>query len=161
MIVDNMNENYYHRSDIIIVHQCLLRLGQLNEKKIASIPRKYKLFRRYFERNKKWLMMIDETSNLKREEASTDKSTSTNFDDICKYVFEHIEERQRPLMNLPEPTKHEESALGQLILLGYGRSMKKNGEGMRTTDCSDLIYRFMRVTELIMIRMKQLMSQMS
>ena len=33
-------------------------------------------------------MMVDETSNLKREEASTDKSTSTNFDDICKFIEE-------------------------------------------------------------------------
>jgi hypothetical protein len=45
----------------------------------------------------------------------TEKHTST-----FRKVYDAIEERQRPLLSLPEPTRHEDSAFGQLILMGIG-----------------------------------------
>jgi tRNA pseudouridine32 synthase/23S rRNA pseudouridine746 synthase len=44
----------------------------------------------------------------------------TKIDEIVNEMYERIRKRQVPLMNLPEATSHEESAFGQLILLGYG-----------------------------------------
>jgi tRNA pseudouridine32 synthase/23S rRNA pseudouridine746 synthase len=95
---DNDNENS-------VSIQCLQRLAKNGAK---SVPRKFKLFQRYLERNQKQLMLSVEEELL------------------VEAMFQKIVTRQRPLLNLPEPTKHEESALGQLILMGYGRRRQDN-----------------------------------
>ena len=86
---------------------CLQRMAA-TDSLIDSIPRKFKLFQKYVERNQKRLLVPDEAGKAVDVQAT------------AKGVFERIQDRQRPLMNLPEPTRHEDSALGQLmLLLGY------------------------------------------
>ena len=71
-----------------------------------GIPRKKKLFVKYANRNSQRLFDGGETD-------------TQNIDAIVDLAFERIKERQIPLLNLPEQTKDEESAEGQLKLLGY------------------------------------------
>ena len=71
-----------------------------------GIPRKKKLFVKYANRNSQRLF----------DGGGTD---TQNIDAIVDLAFERIKERQIPLLNLPEQTKDEESAEGQLKLLGY------------------------------------------
>jgi hypothetical protein len=94
---------------------CLQRLTAADNL-IDSIPRKFKLFQKYIERNKKRLLVPDEAGE------AVDVSAT------AKALFERIQDRQRPLMNLPEPTRHEDSALGQLTLLGYGTDISDAGK---------------------------------
>jgi tRNA pseudouridine32 synthase/23S rRNA pseudouridine746 synthase len=89
------------------IDKYLARLG-VPERCLTSIPRKYKTFCRYLERNQRRVFGSDDTKGFNPETAMTMKS-----------MFVRIEERQRPLLGLPEPTSHEESAIGQLRLLGY------------------------------------------
>ena len=51
------------------------------------------------------------------------KIDDTEMDEIASEMYERVRKRQVPLMNLPEATLHEQSAFGQLILLGYANSM--------------------------------------
>ena len=71
-----------------------------------GIPRKKKLFVKYANRNSQRLF----------EDGWSD---TQNIDATADLAFDHIKERQIPLLNLPEQTKDEESAEGQLKLLGY------------------------------------------
>jgi hypothetical protein len=41
-------------------------------------------------------------------------------------MFIRIEERQRPLLGLPDPTSHGESAMGKVRLLGYADKVESN-----------------------------------
>jgi hypothetical protein len=86
--------------------QCLHRLANSEKKLVESIPRKHKLFRRYVERNRKTLIQS--------------RDDPIDVDSLSNEMFNLIQERQKPLMNLPEPTKDEDSAFGQLLLMGYG-----------------------------------------
>jgi hypothetical protein len=88
---------------------CLQRLAA-TDSLIDSIPRKFKLFKKYVERNQKRLLVPDEAGK------------AVDIPATAKAMFERIQDRQRPLMNLPEPTRHEDSAIGQLILLGYEKN---------------------------------------
>jgi hypothetical protein len=88
---------------------CLQRLSAADNL-IASIPRKFKLFQKYVERNQKRLFVSEEAGK------------AIDVPATAKALFERIQDRQRPLMNLPEPTRHEDSAFGQLILLGYEKT---------------------------------------
>lgn len=71
-----------------------------------GIPRKKKLFVKYASRNSQRLFGGGGTD-------------TQNIEAIADLAFERIKERQIPLLNLPEQTKDEESAEGQLKLLGY------------------------------------------
>jgi len=90
---------------------------------LVSVPRKCSLFRRYCEQNqqrlsKEALTQIqcdgdDQQPKLKQ------RVEGIELDVIARKMHERIRKRQVPLMNLPEATDHEDSAFGQLILLGY------------------------------------------
>ena len=89
------------------VHQCLQRLASFENKLIESVPRKCKLFRKYVARNQRRLMI----------------PKGEQLEELSIVMFQRIEARQKPLMNLPEPTRDKDSALGQLLLMQYGNSM--------------------------------------
>lgn len=84
---------------------------------VASVPRKWSTFLRYVQRSQRRLNPKVDT----HKEGSSLKQQVENdeLDDIARVMYERIKKRQIPLMNLPEATRHEESAFGQLILLGY------------------------------------------
>ena len=79
-----------------------------NSPSLVSIPRKLKPFLRYCKKNQYRLVPEGEP----RLSNSDLENLGTNMQGV-------IEGRQRSLLNLPEATKHEESAFGQLILMGY------------------------------------------
>jgi hypothetical protein len=103
---------------------CLSRLAQADSV-IESVPRKYKLFRKFVERNQRRWITSDPLMDFAAAAATTNTTTtrsrldSTELDRLSQAMFQQIEVRQRPLLNLPEPTRHEDSALGQLILMEY------------------------------------------
>ena len=111
---------------------CLQRLA--SDKKLASsVPRKYKLFHRYVVRNQKRLFPLGiPTANVKgcnkdiQQNSNSNESPSYSelLETVSKEMYSLLQERQKPLLNLPEPTKFEDSAFGQLILMGYGTEHK-------------------------------------
>jgi hypothetical protein len=96
---------------------------------LASIPRKWGPFRRHCQRNQQRLTMG--SSNQIRDKETTRKRIDiTELDTIARKMHEKITRRQLPLMNLPKATEHEESAYGQLILLGYEDTMKQESDAI-------------------------------
>lgn len=94
------------------IDKYLARLGE-SEKSLASIPRKYKPFCRYLERSRQRIFEIGDVKGI------APKKGDAIPEEVAKTMFIRIEERQGPLLGMPEPTSHEESAMGQLRLLGY------------------------------------------
>jgi hypothetical protein len=119
---DNKNNS---TTSMDVADQCLQRLAtsESSSKLLESVPRKYKVFRRYVQRNRKRLFLDNSNSCSSSSSAAHDEDT---LESLAKNMFQRIEARQRPLMNLPEPTSHEESAVGQLVLMGYGQ---ENNDG--------------------------------
>jgi 23S rRNA-/tRNA-specific pseudouridylate synthase len=98
------------------IDKYLARLG-VSERYLTSIPRKYTTFCRYLLRNRHRILESD------------DSNSSENQENIATSMFIRIEERQRPLLGLPDPTSHEESTMGQLRLLGYaGREESRSNQ---------------------------------
>lgn len=88
----------------------------------SGIPRKLSVFRRYCERNQQRLKVAHLIQNTDYDEQQSDFKrvmASAEIDDIVSDMYERIKKRQVPLLNLPEATSYEDSAFGQLILLGY------------------------------------------
>lgn len=81
-----------------------------NSPSLVSIPRKLKLFLRYCERNKARLAPQGEP-----------RLPINDLKTLTTKIHVMLEERQRSFLNLPQATKHEESAFGQLILMGYAK----------------------------------------
>jgi hypothetical protein len=109
---------------------CLQRLAAAADNQIDSIPRKFKLFQKYIERSQKRLLVTDEAGK------------AVDVPATAKAVFQRIQDRQRPLMNLPEPSRHEDSALGQLILLGYGTDISDAGNNSdASSKCLFVVHR--------------------
>ena len=81
-----------------------------NSPSLVSIPRKLKPFLRYCGRNQARLTPEGEP-----------RLTSDDLNMLTTKIHVMLEERQRSFLNLPQATKHEESAFGQLILLGYAK----------------------------------------
>lgn len=102
------------------IDKYLARLGA-SERCLTSIPRKYKTFCRYLERNQHRIFKSDNDTkrSLNPENGNGDQIQDNVAMDTMRTMFVRIEERQRPLLGLPDPTSHEESAMGQLRLLGY------------------------------------------
>jgi tRNA pseudouridine32 synthase/23S rRNA pseudouridine746 synthase len=71
---------------------------------VASAPRKFKVFCRYIYRNRERVLLQGDDYT----------------DGIAKDMFECIQQRQRSF--LPKPTRPEDSALGQLRLIGFRRT---------------------------------------
>jgi hypothetical protein len=97
-----------------------------------SIPRKCPTFERYCQRNRRRLLpsfpeldrlATDESGGAQEPPAKRRKKSHnipTQLRNIAQVAFSLIQQRQRPLMNLPTPTDDEDSAIGQLHLLGFG-----------------------------------------
>lgn len=91
------------------IENCLARLNQ-KDSRLASIPRKRKLFQRYIERNRQRLFSDD---NEKCDETTVEA------------MYQRLRERHVAYMNLPELTAEEESAEGQVsILEGQGTTVR-------------------------------------
>ena len=102
----------------------------------SCVPRKLQLFVNYCNRNTKRLLpsfqLHIKAASLKKEgqveptpkRQKCDKSSGNNESSLMRSIAEasyvKIQQKQRPLMNLPKPTEDWESALGQLRLLGFG-----------------------------------------
>lgn len=94
---------------------------------LTSIPRKWGQFRRYFQRNQQRLTM-EYWNQTCDKETTTKRIEIAEWDTIARKMHETIKRRQLPLMNLPKATEHEESAYGQLILLGYVDTVKEGSD---------------------------------
>ena len=81
-----------------------------------GIPRKKSLFIKYANRNRQRLFDGGSADTQKLKDAGP---TNNIINATADLAYERIKERQRPLLNLPEQTKDEESAEGQLKILGY------------------------------------------
>jgi 23S rRNA-/tRNA-specific pseudouridylate synthase len=89
--------------------------------RLASIPRKYPLFCRYLKRSKERLFGIEKKKDPRAHSIDDVATNSDPLNDaLLTSMFQQIQERQRSFMNVPTPTAHEESAVGQLQLLGFG-----------------------------------------
>jgi hypothetical protein len=107
----------------------------------SSIPRKCPTFERYCQRNRRRLLPsfpeLDKPSPANSTQESPlkrQKKSNIELKSIAQIVFSIIQQRQRPLMNLPEPTDDTESAIGQLRLLGFGDYAHNNHGPPETVD---------------------------
>ncbi|KAL7476399.1 hypothetical protein ACHAW6_002265 [Cyclotella cf. meneghiniana] len=114
----------------------------------SSVPRKCPTFERYCQRNRKRLLpsfpALDMSSApaktnldeppLKRQKRSKLNTISSQLCNIAQIAFSIIQQRQRPLMNLPQPTDDTESAIGQLRLLSFGDYAHNNHGPPETVD---------------------------
>jgi tRNA pseudouridine32 synthase/23S rRNA pseudouridine746 synthase len=92
------------------IHRWVTNLA-LAPSSFASIPRKLKPFMRYCERNQGRLVPDGQP-----------RVPPEDLQKLTPKMHALVEGHQRSLMNLPEATMHEDSAFGQLILMGYARS---------------------------------------
>ena len=115
----------------------------------SGVPRKLETFTKYCHRNSKRLLPSfpdfhtwgskgagDTLSSLAKDKdcdppmqkkqkreissANVKREIPPKLRSIAQLAFAKIQEKQRPLLNLPKPTEDWESATGQLFLLGYG-----------------------------------------
>ena len=101
----------------------------------SCVPRKLQLFVNYCNRNTKRLLPSfpelhikaaapkkkDQFESIpKKQKCDKSDNASTLMRSIAEASYAKIQQKQRPLMNLPKPTEDWESALGQLRLLGFG-----------------------------------------
>lgn len=112
---------------------CLQNIANMNSNLLESIPRKLKLFQRYFERNHKRLLPLGSS-------ASTSVPQS-ELQDLATTMFRLIEARQRPLLNLPVATRKSESAFGQLLLLDQVESEKLIGTAVCNNSGYKVVHR--------------------
>lgn len=105
------------------VLNCLQRLGA-SKTLLASVPRKQKLFLRYVQRNYKRLFKGPSSLSSEKREL------------IASQMFLELRKLQISFLNLPEPSRHEDSAYGQLILMGYGGSLSSD----RKVDISSTLF---------------------
>ncbi|GKY99399.1 hypothetical protein MPSEU_000894600 [Mayamaea pseudoterrestris] len=95
--------------------ECITRLGGIPSL-VASTPRKLDVFCRYIHRNRQRLM-----------------DNSNNYSEgLAKDMFKKIQEKYRSF--LPEKTKLEDSALGQIRLLGLYRTDQNQATGAEQDD---------------------------
>ena len=112
---------------------------------INSIPRKCPVFERYCQRNRRRLLpsypeldkFIPDEQTTQEPPAKRQKKSyniPTKLKNIAQIAFSLIQRRQRPLMNLPTPTDDEDSAIGQLHLLGFGDYAHNNHNPVETVE---------------------------
>ena len=112
-------------SDGVDSVQLLTRNLTLSKSNFSSIPRKWKAFNRYVQRNQNRLLLVGEDCQKKFETGKRchlKQLDVLELEFLAKQAHALIESRQRQLMNVPESTSLEDSAFGQLLLLGYGTS---------------------------------------
>jgi tRNA pseudouridine32 synthase/23S rRNA pseudouridine746 synthase len=86
----------------------LVRKLSPSESYLASIPRKYKVFQKYVERNKRRI--------FDREPEELENAT--------RRIYLKIQALQETLMGAPVTTSHTESAFGQIVLLGLAEASR-------------------------------------
>lgn len=104
----------------------------------SCVPRKLETFIKYCYRNSKRLLpsfpdlhndrnkvkgSVEEQQSepkQKKQKCERKDPISPMMRNIAQASYARIQDRQRPLMNLPKPTEDWESAIGQLRLLGFG-----------------------------------------
>jgi hypothetical protein len=104
----------------------------------SSIPRKWNAFHRYVERNQYRLLGFLGCNNAgtKRSGLKQGQLNKNEIETVARQAYETIVCRQLPLLNLPESTQLEDSAFGQLVLLGYaGESGSTNLHIVHRLDC--------------------------
>ena len=124
---DNHQDNHQSKA----VDELIRNLSVTSD--TSSIPRKCPVFERYCQRNRRRLLpSFPELDSSEESNSTVDndpppakrRKKSYNIPkklkNIAQIVFSLIQQRQRPLMNLPTPTNDEESAIGQLRLMGFG-----------------------------------------
>ena len=104
----------------------------------AGVPRKLETFIKYCHRNSRRLLPtypdlhswgskdvgvakdISSEPIKKKQKRDHKREIPTRMRTIAQTCFAKIQQKQRPLLNLPKPTEDWESATGQLHLLGFG-----------------------------------------
>ena len=102
----------------------------------AGVPRKLETFIKYCHRNSRRLLPsypdlhswgskdvakdISSEPPKKKQKRDNKREIPSQMRSIAQTCFAKIQQRQRPLLNLPKPTEDWESATGQLHLLGFG-----------------------------------------
>jgi len=103
----------------------------------AGVPRKLETFIKYCHRNSRRLLpsypdlhswgskdvgVANDTSSEppQKKQKHNKREIPSQMRTIAQTCFAKIQQRQRPLLNLPKPTEDWESATGQLHLLGFG-----------------------------------------
>jgi hypothetical protein len=98
----------------------LLLTNLANTNHVSGVPRKPKLFTRYCERNlHRLLPSLKQQPSLSMSHETKKASNPIMIETIAQAALGRIKERHVQLLNLPEPTPDEDSAYGQLKLLGY------------------------------------------
>ncbi|KAL7560195.1 hypothetical protein ACA910_016622 [Epithemia clementina (nom. ined.)] len=102
-----------------VVHHVYLQRLCPDGSKAASIPRKLAPFVRYVHRNRKRIFVNDPQQQQQNADL---------VNDVARLLFRNIEQHQKQLLRNTNPprrrsTKDSESALGQLRLLGFARSI--------------------------------------
>jgi 23S rRNA-/tRNA-specific pseudouridylate synthase len=114
-----------------------------SESLLEFVPhKKFQVFVRYLQRNRSRIFRNNPDSlSVARSDNEKTKmaETSETLEDLAQRMFQRIQERQKPLMNLPESSPHEESAFGQLIMLGYSGETSKGRQplyAVHRLDCA-------------------------
>lgn len=111
------------------VDECLQRMAAQPTNVLKSVPRRQQVFRKYFEHNR--MKILDEND-----------SAEFDVDQLAQDLYERLKRRQAEMLDMPEPTSREESALGQLSLLGIEgqdydvRSGEKQLHVVHRLDCA-------------------------
>ena len=123
---DNHTDNF----SSAVVKELLHNLGTTANP--SCVPRKLETFVKYCRRNSKRLLSElelkldsskkDQHAQYEEEPVQKRQKCDNNslLRDIAQTAYSLIQQKQRPLMNLPQPTHDWESAIGQLHLLGFG-----------------------------------------
>jgi hypothetical protein len=103
------------------VRQVLAKLTN-SKSSFPSIPRKWNSFHRYVERNQYRLLGFPDwnSTGTKRTGFNQGQLNKKEIETVARQAYDMIVCRQLPLLNLPQSTPLEDSAFGQLVLLGYG-----------------------------------------
>ncbi|KAL3935470.1 MAG: hypothetical protein SGBAC_009013 [Bacillariaceae sp.] len=133
---NNHSENKNTKDDtnnIINSQKLLSRLAASVVSPGANVPRNYKKFASYMERNKRRIFNLNNHDD--NDDGDDDNETTImvrnnnnkNMKQSIDEMFGCIEQRQRRLWNrhLPKRTALKDSALGQLELLGFGTASQK------------------------------------
>lgn len=131
--------DYNEIDDDVLAGKWLDSLAQTTTN-LVSVPRKWAAFRQYCHRNQRRLNnnhSPNQSCNETQTKVKQQKVDPSELDSIARNMYERIKKRQTPLLDLPEATSNEDSAFGQLSLLGY-TSDKEVSLEESDTSCSKL-----------------------
>jgi hypothetical protein len=105
---------------------------------LSSIPRKWVKFHSYILRNKGRLNLDNLNHSIEVHARIKSRVDDTHLANDIREMYGRIKKRQMSIMNLPEATAHEESAYGQLILLGFADGDVSSEESSSPQDRTNL-----------------------